>query len=209
MKRKLDLTSWYRKEHFDFFNSMNDPFTGVVAHVDCSRALQTANEMQTSFWLYYLHKSLAAANQTEEFRYRIEGNEVVCYERVHAGTTVDNADKTFRFAFLDYFENYTDFLNEAVPKVNHSKNNSGLGFDDDQKRNDCIHYTTLPWIRFTAMKHACNTGTRGSCPKISFGKYFEDRGKLLLPVSVEVNHALMDGRQIGEFLNLFESLLNE
>lgn len=188
---------------------MNDPFTGITANIDCTKALHTAKEAQVSFWLYYMHKSLVAANKITEFRYRIENDEVVCYDQIHSATTVDNADKTFTFAFLNYHENFDSFINEAIPVINESKASSGLRFDDDQKRNDCIHYTALPWIRFTALKHACNTGTRGSCPKISFGKFFEENGKLLLPVSVEINHALMDGKEIGQYLDLFETLMNK
>ncbi len=209
MKHKINIDSWARKEHYEFFNWMDDPFTGVVVNIDCTKAFHVAKEAQLSFWLYYMHKSLIAANKTEEFRYRIEEDEVVCYNRIHAGTTVDNVDKTFTFAFLNYYEDFPSFVREAMPLINESKSASGLRFDGDQKRNDCIHYTTLPWVRFTSLKHACNTGTRGSCPKISFGRFFEENNKFLLPVSVEVNHALMDGRQIGQFIDLFESLMNE
>src|SRR5829696_2574101 len=41
--------------------------------------------------------------------------------------------------------------------------------------------------------------------KIAFGKYREDGGRIMMPVSVEVHHALMDGLHVGRYLERLES----
>ncbi|MBC7912492.1 MAG: chloramphenicol acetyltransferase, partial [Pyrinomonadaceae bacterium] len=47
-----------------------------------------------------------------------------------------------------------------------------------------------------------------SCPKISFGMMTDEHGKLSMPVSIHVHHALMDGYHVAEFVNLFQELMN-
>ena len=34
MKYKIDTTTWKRREHYEFFNGMDDPFWGTVVPVD-------------------------------------------------------------------------------------------------------------------------------------------------------------------------------
>ena len=71
MKHKLDIENWGRKDHFRFFSGFEEPFFGVTVRVACTAAHRWAKENGESFFLTYLHRSLAAANQVEPFRYRI------------------------------------------------------------------------------------------------------------------------------------------
>ena len=72
--------------------------------------------------------------------------------------------------------------------------------DARDDRSDMIHYSALPWVAFTSFSHARNWRREDSVPKIVFGKYTERDGHRLMPVSVEVHHALMDGLHVGRFL---------
>ncbi len=63
MKHLIDLASWNRHEHFAFFSAFEEPFFGLVATVDCTRALAEAKRLRVPFFLYYLHRALLAVNQ--------------------------------------------------------------------------------------------------------------------------------------------------
>src|SRR5216684_2776419 len=52
--------------------------------------------------------------------------------------------------------------------------------------------TVLPWVSFTSFSHARNWGREDSVPRIAFGKFTKENDRTLLPISVEVHHALMD-----------------
>jgi chloramphenicol O-acetyltransferase type A len=41
-----------------------------------------------------------------------------------------------------------------------------------------------------------------------FGKIFDDGPRRMMPFSVEVHHALVDGVHVGKFFNLFQEKLN-
>ncbi|HET6645746.1 MAG TPA: CatA-like O-acetyltransferase, partial [Pyrinomonadaceae bacterium] len=70
-----------------------------------------------------------------------------------------------------------------------------------------IHFSVLPWLSFTSFAHARNKGRAESVPKIAFGKFTREDDRMLLPISVEVHHALMDGLHVGKFITRFEELL--
>jgi chloramphenicol O-acetyltransferase type A len=69
---------------------------------------------------------------------------------------------------------------------------------------DLLYFTTLPWISFTSFKHAHDPRINASIPRITIGKFTKNASKVLLPVHVEVNHALCDGLHVGRFFHALE-----
>ena len=108
-KTALDLNTWNRKEHFEFFSQFDEPFFGLTVRVDCTIAYEEARKKNTSFYLYYLYRALKAANETTPFRYQIIDQKVYLSDRVDATTTVDRPDGTFGFSYIDYDTEETDF----------------------------------------------------------------------------------------------------
>lgn len=207
MKKTLNIETWARKDHYRFFTQFEEPYFGVCVTVDCTKAYQTAKEQHYSFFLYYLHGSLAAANATEPFRYRIKGEEVLIYDEVHASPTINRPDGTFGFAYMDYHAAFPEFARAAQEEIDRVQRSTGL--IPAVSGENVIHYSSLPWIDFTALSHARSFSFKDSIPKISFGKMKDDNGKKTMPVSVHVHHALVDGYHVGQFIDHFQTLMNE
>lgn len=209
MKKKLDLNTWNRKQHFEFFNSFDEPYFGLVADVDCTFAHQKSKELKVSFFLYYLHKALKAANRIENFRYKIIENEVYIYDQIDATPTIAREDGTFGFSYLKYFEDFETFSAEALKIINIIKNGSGL-FPPPELEvfENVIEFSSIPWVDFTSLSHARSFSYKNSSPKISFGKLNEKDGKLVMPVSVHVHHGICDGYHVGLFYLYFQEELN-
>lgn len=204
MKKQLHLTTWNRQDHFHFFRQFDEPFFGVTTQIDVTNAYQTAKELNTSFFLYYLYQSLKAANAVENFRYRIENDdEVWVHDTISASPTIGRPDGTFGFSYMDYYADYQTFAEEANKEIERVKNSKGLVFAGASDA--VIHYSSLPWLDFTAISHARNFKYKDSCPKISFGKMVEENGKKRMAVSIHVHHALCDGFHVAQFLELFQA----
>jgi len=207
MKKELNIDSWARKNHFNFFRNFEEPFFGVTVKLECTKAYTYCKQNGYSFFLYYLHKSLAAAINVEAFRYRINGDKVIVYDSLVASSTINRPDGTFGFSYLRYSEDYSEFLKNATIEIEQVRNSNDLvtttGYDN------VIHYSSIPWINFTSLSHARSFSHQDSCPKITFGKMTESNGVLSMPVSIHVYHALMDGYEVGQFVDLFQELMNE
>lgn len=206
MKHKLDLQTWAGEDHFNFFNKFEEPFFGVCVPLDCTIAWHSAKKAGVSFFLYYLHKSIIAANKIEPFRYRIERSEVMIFDEVHPSATINRLNGTFGFSHIPYHESLNEFVREATAEIERVKNSSGL--HPAGSTENVIHFSSLPWLNFTSLSHARNFSYQDSCPKISFGMMTDQNGKLSMPVSIHVHHALMDGCHVGEFVSLFQELMN-
>lgn len=207
MKKIIDIDTWNRKEHFNFFKKFDDPFFGVTVNVDFSTTYHQAKKEKSSFFLYSLHKIMQAVNATEAFRYRIEDDKVVCYDTIHPETTVGRENGTFSFSSFEYYPDTKIFVDNAQRIIEKVKATTGLGLGASPGRNDVIHYSPVPWIQFTDMKHAVSFGNNAAIPKISTGKYFTKEQKIMLPVSITVNHAVMDGLHVSLFLNKLQEYI--
>jgi len=206
MKEKIDIDTWLRKDHFNFFNNFDEPFFGVTVEVDCTETYKEAKAAGVSFFLLYLHKSLAAANQIENFRYRIINGEVWKYTKINAAATINRPNGSFGFGYFDYLEKFKDFNAKANLEIEKVKNTTGL--IPSSSGENVIHYSALPWLNFTSMSHARNYVYKDSCTKISFGKVRDQSGRKIMPVSIHANHALMDGFHVAQFVDVYQSLLN-
>ena len=206
MRKKLDIATWNRRDHFNFFNSFEEAFFGICVDVDCTLAYKKAKEIGASFFLYYLHKSLVAANEITPFKYRIIDNEVWEYDQVDASAVITRADGTFGFSYINYDKDFAKFSENAQEAIAKVQKSSGLNFAGAGE--NVIHCSALPWLSFTSLSHARNYSYNDSCPKFSYGKVKVDGIKKLLPFSVHVNHALMDGFHVGQLVEQFQELLN-
>lgn len=207
MKHLIDQASWNRREHFAFFSAFEEPFFGLVATVDCTRALAEARRLGVPFFLYYLYAALRAVNQVEAFRYRIEDGQVYCYDRIHASATIGRPDHTFAFSFMEHQPELMDFLPTAQAEIAAVQASQGLRLSATTSRPDVIHFSALPWVRFTGLSHARSFGYPDSCPKISVGQTYAEGAATLMPVSVNVHHGLADGYHVGLFLAAFQEQL--
>ena len=209
MKKLLDLENWNRKEHFLFFKQMQEPFFGVTVTIDCSKAYTASKKLGSSFFIYYLHKTLVAVNNFECFKYRIDNTHIYIHDRIDASATIGRADGTFGFSLIEFHPDYKIFEQTALTEIERIQNTTGLltrEFNED----NLIHFSAIPWLNFTSLSHARNMTIPDSCPKISFGKMMlSEDGKRTMPISIHVHHGLMDAIHVGQMVDYFQEIMNQ
>ena len=207
MKKKIDVDKWERKELFNFFKEFDEPYYGITTNLECTGAYAYAKSSGISFFLYYLYLVLKAVNRTEAFRYRIEGDELFLYDVIDASSTIDRENGTFGFSLIPYVEELDLFLEKAAAEVARVRGEDQL-FTNEFGEN-LIHFSALPWIRFTSVSHPRQFGTGESIPKITMGKYYMEGERLMMPVSAYVHHGLADGLHVGQFFETLQRLFRE
>src|SRR6185436_1620516 len=209
MTKFLNLEKWNRREVFEFFLGFDKPYFNISTQLDVTQLLTTLPERRpnSSVSLAYHYFALRAANEIEPFRYRLKDGQVIVYDVIHGGTTVLLPNEIFTLAYFEYEPSFKKFM--AGAEVAMKQAVSGDGAFRPNPRDDMIHFTTLPWVSFTSFSHARNWGREDSVPKIAFGKFMKVNGRTLLPFSVEVHHALMDGLHVGRYVARLEEALRE
>ena len=203
--KKIDLTSWNRKQHYHHFNAFTNPYFAVTVPVDMSIAHKKAKANNHSFFAVYLHACMRAVNQTENFKYRIIDDEVFELELIHTSATMLREDKTFGFSYILFSDDFEEFNSSMVNEKERIKNSSEL-YPPVYDLN-CIHCSALPWFRFSSQKEPFS-GLNESIPKFGFSKTYKEGDKLVMNVSISANHALVDGYHVAQFVDKFQEYLN-
>jgi len=203
----LDIDTWNRKQHFEFFNTFTDPYFSVTSALDVTYAYAFAKKERISFFAVYLHACMTAINKIENFKYRIEEEKVIVHNVIHASPTIMRPNKTFGFSFINYNDNLQVFTDNLEKEKDRIFNSDSLF--PPQNSQDCIYCSALPWVSFTGHKEPVS-GQKESVPKIAFAKVEKiNNNTLSMQVSVSVNHALVDGYHVGLFFEKFQEALNK
>jgi len=203
MTTYLDLDTWNRREHFEFFRDFDNPFFNVCVQVDVTDLWRLSRaDRDLSFFIACLYVATRAANEVENFRYRLRGARVLVHDQIHPGSTVLLDDDRFTFAYCKYTDDFAEFHRCFREEIERVKSGSGA-LQPRSGEDDLIHFSVLPWMAFTSFAHARRWGIEDSVPKIVFGKAYPTAKRMTMPVSVEVHHSLMDGLHVGRY---FEAL---
>lgn len=205
----IDIDSWKRKEHFNFFYRMDYPQYNLCMNIDITSFLRFTREHNLSFYYAMIYAVMDVANQTENFRYRIREGKVVLHNCLHPSFTdnsIEPSDDLFKFVTVDMCDNLFDFVEQT--KAISKYQTEYLPMDKVIGRDDFIFITCVPWISFTHLSHTITINRNDSVPKISWGKYFSEGDKVLMPFSVQVHHALADGYHVGKYVNDLQKYLD-
>lgn len=208
MKTLLDIESWSRKEHFLFFKQFEEPFFGCTVEIDCTKAYEAAKQLETSFFVYYVHKTLIAVNTIEPFRYRIDNDLIYIYDTIDLSATILREDNSFGFSLIKYSPDYAVFATNSYQEIERIKSTSGL-LTREFPNDNLIHLSVIPWINFSSLSHARRYTSPDSCPKITFGKMISRKGKKTMSMSIHVHHGLMDAFHLSQFVDCFQELMNK
>lgn len=206
--KEIDLTNWNRKEYFEFFNSMNEPFFGLIQTIDATVAYKHCKKNNIPFFSYYLHCVLQAVNEIENFRYRIINGKPVVFDEIDASATIMREDKTFGFSFMKYYSDFNLFQETVKKEIARIQTTKGLFTRNDFKEN-LIHFSAIPWVNFSSLSHARSFTYPDSCPKISIGKLVENNERFEFSVAVHAHHGLVDGYHLGLFFERLQQLLDQ
>lgn len=209
MYQEIETQNWVRKEHFAFFKEFDEPFFGINADIEIGPAVIYCKQKKIRLFHYFLFQTLRALNRIDEFRTRIVDDKPVIFDKIHASSTISRPDKTFGFSFIPYSDDFLIFSKSVRNETEKVAAAGGLRITENTSRPDVIHFSVIPWIRFTSVSHARHFKYRDSVPKITFGKIYESGNKQLIPVSVHAHHGLMDAWHVAEFYRILSELLTE
>lgn len=190
---QIDMRTYARREHFNYYRNMAYPYTGVTVNVDITRFSCEVKARGWPFFLSFLYCAAHAANAVPEFRRRIDGDGITEYAWCDTSHTVARPDGTYGYCRLQSDMPYREYLARAIPLQEAVKTGAGLDTDGDEP--SLFFVSTVPWLSYTALIQPVPIPAH-SHPQIVWGKYFAQDGALLMPVTTLCHHALVAHRAL-------------
>lgn len=209
MIETIDKKTWPRKPLFDLFEHNDFPFYETTCRVDVTDAFVSAKEKRESVFLTVLHAVMTAANAVPAFRTRVSGERIYRYDTVSPSTTADAGDDLFKIVTFDFdpSESRSAFICRARACID--AQSELVPPEEAQRRDDLVYNSCLPWLDFTSLTNEMSFDRDDTIPRIAWGKITERDGRYSAPFSVEVNHRVVDGKDLGKFFAALEAALSD
>lgn len=204
--REIDPNTWSRREIFDFFSKISNPFYSVTFSVDVTEVYAYAKRSGLSFYYALVYLVTKAVNSVEAFRYGIVDGELVLFdERSPSFTDLKKGSESFHIVTMPCEGNIAEFCQDA--KRRSAEQTTFLSTDKESA--DLIYFSCLPWVELTALTNERDFDPDDAIPRISWGKFHERDGRKILGMSLELNHRFTDGVHIGKFADALQNLIEQ
>ncbi len=190
----IDLESWIRKEHFEYYQSFDSPCFNISVNINAEKIYAFAKSNNHSFFLICLYAIARAANMVPQFKQRVLDGKVIEYEKIAVMTPIMTEHEMFCQAWCEYYDNFLEFKAAAEPKIQQAKHSHPAPMKVDGE--DFICASCSPWIHFTGMSQAKYKFSQ-SIPILAWGKL--ENGKI--PFSIQVDHSFIDGYFVSKFFD--------
>ncbi len=205
--RIIDMEKYYRKGVFRHFSEDCKCSTSMTARVDVTELVRRSKETGTKFYLNFLYILAKVLNSRDDYRmgYLWQTRELICYDRIHPTQYVFHEDtETCTPVYTRWCEDYEAFYAAALADVERAKQTREYGLDAAGHPN-WFDASFIPWLSYDSLNIELPDGHLFFAPIVNWGRYRPEGGRLMMPVSVRLNHAVADGYLVARVFVLLEA----
>ena len=207
MKYKvIDINDYYRKGVFRHFTEDCKCSVSMTARVDVTDLVKRSKETNTKFYINFLYLLSKTLNSRDDYRmaYLWQTNELICYDVINPTQYVFPEDtETCTPVYTNYSPDYNEFYKNAVADVEAAKQTREYLLDAENHPN-WFDASYVSWLSYDSLNVELPDGYIYLLPIINWGKYREENGRLMMPLTVRLNHAIADGFLVANVYRLLE-----
>lgn len=210
---KINFSTWKRTPYFKhYFNQLRCSYS-ITTNLDITILRKELKKREFKLYPFLIYALTSIVNRHEEFRTSIDNNgDVGIWNTMNPSYTIFHKDsETFSEIWSLWNEDMDQFLENHQADMKLFGNTEGLSPKPDTPKNT-FPISSLPWVTFTAFNLNIFEDGTYLLPIFTWGKYVNrlDNGeeKTLIPLSIQVHHAVCDGYHLSRFVNELQEFLN-
>lgn len=204
--RVLDKEKYYRKGVFRHFTQDCKCSTSITARIDVTKLVEYSKKTNTKFYINFLYILSKVLNSRDDYKmgYLYQTDELVCYDEINPIQYVFHDDtETCTPVYTKYYADYSTFYKNALSDVENAKKTREYGLDMFNHPN-WFDASYISWLSYDALNIELPDGYLHFAPIVNWGRYREENSRLMMPVTVRLNHAIADGFLIANVFRLLE-----
>ena len=201
----IDRAAWPRAAYFDHYFSQVPCTYSAVFQLDITGIRRQKRQLYPTM-LYHI---AAEVNCREAFRTAYNGaGQLGVYDRLHPCYTVFHPEnETFSNLWTAFDPDYEAFCAAYRRDVAQYGSNLGLEGKPGTPENT-FPVSMIPWASFQGFNLNLQRGYDFLLPIFTMGRFQEADGRVLLPLAVQVHHAVCDGFHLCSFVNSLQARLD-
>ncbi len=205
----IDISKWDRKEYFQHYLNHVTCTYSMTLNLELTVLLKEIKKRGIKLYPTMIYLLSMIVNRHEEFRTAIDINgNVGVFDLLHPCYTVFQKDsQTFTNIWTDYNSSFPEFYKEYLLDIQNYGEIKSLMAKPNTPSN-IFNISSIPWVSFTGFNLNLPKVTDYLLPIFTTGKFFEQNGKICLPIAIQVHHAVCDGFHIARFINELQEEMN-
>ena len=202
----VDKEKYYRKGVFEHFSNDCKCSTSITARVDVTDLILYSKNTKTKFYINFLYILSKVLNSRDDYKmgYLYKTDELICYDVINPTQYIFHDDtETCTPVYTKYYNDYSVFYKNALYDMEKAKESRDYGLDM-QNHPNWFDASFIPWLSYDSLNIELPDGHLFFSPIINWGKYREENGRFMMPVTVRLNHAIADGYLIANVFRLLE-----
>ena len=210
-KKKIDLQNYYRKGVYRHFSQDCKCSISMTARIDVTDLVRVSKSTGSKFYINFLYLVCKTLNSRDDYKmvYDWKSGELFCYDKINPTQYVFHDDtETCTPVYTMYFEEYDKFYEECKNDIERAKQTREYALDMANHPN-WFDASFLPWVSYDSMNVELPDGHLYFQPIVNWGKYREENGKIVLPLTIRLNHAIADGYLLSQaYVTLEKEIAN-
>ncbi len=202
----IDLNKWSRGKLFQLYMDKMRLVMSLTVDIDVTNLKTFSKENNISFFALMLWVVSKVINSHDEFRYSFDKNgNLIKWEYISPSYTDFHKEEESFVKFVgEYSDDVLEFCNRVKNDRKQHKNDNGIL--ENQPLN-FFDVSCLPWVKYNHFDiHVFDDG-KFLAPVITWGKYEQVNDRLIMPLTMNINHAVADGYHLSRFFNEVQDMI--
>ena len=201
----IDMQKFDRADYFSYFMSVGTTIE-FTAKVDVTKVIEKCKHDKLNFQAVMLYQLYKAVNTIENFKFDVLEDKLIKWNRiVPTFSSMNKNSKLFFTLYADMQENCMDY-NEQYQKTVEKYADSTTIVPQGILPGNVFNVSCIPWLHFEHFSSNSKTMENKVVKMITFGKYEQIDCRYVLPLTIQISHAIADGYHVALF---FEKLQEE
>ncbi len=204
---KVDIDEWSRGSLFQFYIEKMRIVMSLTVDINVAPLITYTKKNDLKFYPAMIWVVSKVINSHDEFKYSwdTDGN-LIRWDSISPSYTVFNRDDE---CFSKFVTEYTDDIFEFYQRTvdDQRKYQEERAIIGNQPQN-FFDVSCLPWVKYKHFDvHVFDEG-KFLAPVLTWGKYEVQNGNALMPLTMNIHHAVADGFHLSRFFNEVQELID-
>ncbi|MFD1630700.1 type A chloramphenicol O-acetyltransferase [Pseudopedobacter beijingensis] len=199
----INTEEWKRKEHFAAYRGPVKCGFSLTVKLDISPLIPFVKKQSYKFYPVMIYLLTKAVNQHPEFKMAMKAGELIVWDRVEPVYTVLHPETETFSALTSRCTGELDEFIKVYDETTERYRNDGRFFPEQAPENH-FNISAIPWIHFDSFNLNIADFTDYFAPSFTIGKYQTDNNKIMLPLAIQVHHAVCDGIHVAKLINTLQ-----
>lgn len=204
---KVDIDEWSRGSLFQFYIEKMRIVMSLTVDINVAPLITYTKKNGLKFYPAMIWSVSKVINSHDEFKYSwdMDGN-LIRWDSISPSYTVFNRDNE---CFSKFVTEYTDDIFEFYKRTvdDQKKYQEERAIIGNQPQN-FFDVSCLPWVKYKHFDvHVFDEG-KFLAPVLTWGKYEVQNGNALMPLTMNIHHAVADGFHLSRFFNEVQELID-